>query len=176
MGQAPARSRYCPRSLGIEMDLQNKLSPPGLEFALELRVAIGPTLELGKSDSGIRRTVPITGGTFAGPHISGRVLPGGADWQFIGPDGVASLDAHYAIETDDHHRIEVRNQGIRHGSPEVLARIAAGEAVPSDQYYFRTNPRFYPPAGAYDWLRRSIFIGVCERYSDLVVVRVWKVI
>jgi len=150
-------------------------SSPQLEFTLELRVHIGPTLELGTGSVGSRRTVPIIGGTFYGPLISGRILPGGADWQCIERDGLTLVDAHYVIETEDGVRIEVRNQGIRHGSKEVLARIAAGEIVPSRQYYFRTSPRFFPPEGPYDWLKRSIFIGIAERYAELVVVQVWKV-
>lgn len=152
------------------------IASPELEFTLELRVNIGPTLELGHGTFGTRRNVPIMGGTFHGPQISGRVLPGGADWQFVQRDGLTLVDAQYVIEAEDGIRIELRNQGIRHGSKEVLARIAAGETVPSSEYYFRTNLRFYPPEGHYDWLRRSIFIGDAERYIDLVVVRVWKVI
>lgn len=154
----------------------SSLTAPSLEFALELRVEIGPPLEVGSSSFGLRRTIPILGGHFAGPRVSGRVLPGGQDWQFVESDGLTLLDAHYVIEAEDGVRIEVRNQGIRHGSPEVLARIARGEPVPPEQYYFRTTPRFYLPAGRHDWLRRSIFIGTCERHSDLVVVRVLRVV
>ena len=48
---------------------------PGFTFNLELvwraNVTIGETLELGQSKYGIRRIVPITGGTFEGPDISG---------------------------------------------------------------------------------------------------------
>ncbi len=149
-------------------------SGPQLEFALELRVSIGPVLELGSGPFGLRRTVPITGGTLCGPGIAGRILPGGADWQFIEVDGLTFVDAQYVIETDDRVRIEVRNQGIRHGSADLMDRIAAGEAVPASQYYFRTTPRFYPPDGKYTWLKRSIFVGDAERYADTVVVRVWK--
>ncbi len=148
---------------------------PALEFALELRVEVGPPLEVGSSSSGLRRTIPILGGSFAGPLIAGRVLPCGEDWQLVESDGLTHLDAHYVIETEDSVRIEVRNRGLRHGSPEVLARIAAGESVSPEEYYFRTTPQFHPPDGPYDWLRRSIFVGACERYSNLVVVRVWKV-
>ncbi len=150
-------------------------SPPQLEFVLELRVTVGASLELGPGSCGTRRTVPITGGIFSGPRISGRVLPGGADWQFVESDGVTHLEAQYVIETEDGVRIEVRNQGIRHATKEVLARIAAGESVPSSQYYFRTTPRFYPPDGQYGWLKRSVFLGSAERFADLVIVRVWAV-
>jgi hypothetical protein len=156
------------------MSLNHPHVAPQLEFMLELRVEIGATLELGASSRGIRRTVPIFGGSFEGPNISGRVLPGGADWQFVQSDGLTQVDAHYAIETGDGVRIEVHNQGIRHGSLEVLARIAAGQPVDPSEYYFRSSPRFYPPDGKYEWLKHSIFIATCERYAGLVVVRTWK--
>ena len=149
---------------------------PQLEFALQLNVNIGPTLDLGQSTGGVMRAVPITGGTFKGPHLRGHVLAGGADWQLVDPEGVTSVDAHYVIETDDGVRIEVRNKGVRHGPAEVLRRIAAGEKVSSDEYYFRTTPLFQPPLGRYEWLKRSVFVGSAERHSDLVIVRVWRVL
>ena len=148
---------------------------PRLEFALELRVSIGPVFELGWGAFGLRRTVPITGGTFRGPGISGRVLPGGADWQFVDRDGLTLVDSHYVIETADAVRIEVTNPGIRNGAQDVLDRIAAGEPVAPSQYYFRTTPRFYPPDGKYDWLKKSIFLGDAERHPELVILRVWRV-
>jgi hypothetical protein len=150
---------------------------PRLEFAMELRVNIGPVLELGAGAAGVRRTVPILGGVFQGPEIRGRVLPGGADWQLVeAGDGLTFVDAQYVLETDDAVRIAVRNGGVRHGAKKVLDQIAAGEAVPADQYYFRTTPRFSPPQGRYEWLKRFIFVGDAERYKDLVVVKVWKVL
>jgi hypothetical protein len=148
---------------------------PQLQFVLELNVSIGALLDLGTGSSGSRRTVAITGGTFAGPELSGRVLPGGADWQRVEEDGLTIIDARYVIETEDGVRIEVRNQGIRRGPGDLMARINAGEAVSPDAYYFRTTPRFYPPSGRYDWLRRAVFVGVGERYADRVVIRVWSV-
>lgn len=156
--------------------MPESISTPQLEFALELRVNIGPTLEIGAGFSGMRRTVPITGGTLSGPQIAGRVLPGGADWQIVERDGLTFVDAQYVIETEDGVCIEVRNRGVRYAPEGVLARIGAGEPVPSTQYYFRTTPRFYPPHGKYDWLKRSVFIADAERYRDLVIVKVWRVV
>jgi Protein of unknown function (DUF3237) len=149
---------------------------PDLEFMFEIRVDIGPIIEIGNTLSGLRRTVPIIGGTFRGPQISGRVLPGGADSQLVEKSGLTLVDARYVIETKDGVRIEVRNRGVRHGSLEVLQRLSAGEVVDPKEYYFRTSPRFEPPNGQYEWLRTSVFIGSCERYAELVVVKVWKVL
>src|SRR4051812_24395647 len=73
---------------------------PALEFAFELRAEVGPALESGDTGGSRRRIVAITGGTFAGPQLRGRVLPGGADWQLVQPDGLARLDTRYTIETD----------------------------------------------------------------------------
>ena len=60
---------------------------PGLVFAFEARVEVGAPLEVGQLPKGMRRIVPILRGTFEGPGIKGRVMPGGADWQIIGADG-----------------------------------------------------------------------------------------
>jgi hypothetical protein len=158
-----------------EFEISEAAALPQLQFVFELMVKIGPTVELGSTSFGARRMVPITGGTVTGSLVSGRVLPGGADWQFIHDDGLTLVHARYVIQTDDDVCIEVRNRGIRHGSSDLMERIAAGKVVAPDEYYFRTTPCFYPPRGRYDWLRRSIFVGVGERYSDLVVVRVWSV-
>src|SRR5690242_7440805 len=125
---------------------------PELEFVVELRVTIGPIQDLGVHPAGIRRTVPITGGTFEGPALSGKVLPGGADWQIVESDGLTFVDANYVLETDDGVLIEVRNQGVRHGPADMMERIAAGHNLDPTEYYFRTMPRFYPPEETYSWL------------------------
>lgn len=155
--------------------MTSQTPPPNLEYVLELKVTVGPTLVLGAGSFGVRRTVAITGGAFSGA-IAGRVLPGGADWQFVESDGTVFLEAQYVIETEDGTRIEVRNQGVRHGPQSVMTRLAAGEPVSPAEYYFRTTPRFFPPAGKYDWLKRSVFVGVAERFTDVVCIRIWQVL
>lgn len=147
-------------------------SAPELEFVVELTVTLR---ELGRRPAGLRRTVPITGGTFKGPALSGQVLPGGADWQIVETDGLTFVDANYVLQTDEGVLIEVRNQGIRHGPADMMERITAGHNLAPSEYYFRTTPTFYPPDGKYEWLRRSVFVASGERYADVVVVRVWAV-
>src|SRR3954468_15654325 len=92
-------------------------------------ITLAPAQELGATPQGRRRIIPITGGRFEGARLSGRILAGGADWQLIRPDGVASLEARYTMQTADGALIYVQNIGYRDGPPEVIRRLAAGEAV-----------------------------------------------
>jgi hypothetical protein len=57
---------------------------PELELAMTLRVEIAGSLDIGEVGAGLRRVIPITGGSFEGPAIRGVVLPGGADWPRFG--------------------------------------------------------------------------------------------
>jgi hypothetical protein len=149
---------------------------PGLQFAFEASVDLGDAIEVGDVPGGIRRIIPILGGTFEGPEIRGRVLSGGADWQIVRPGGLTELDARYTLTTDSGALIYVSNQGIRHGPAEVLAMIAAGEAVDPRSYYFRAAPKFETAAPELQWLVRSIFICSGERRRREVVLRFWRVL
>src|SRR6476660_2811542 len=82
-------------------DLPAQQPAAATEFAFEARVSVQTPLVVGQSSHGLRRVVPITGGTFDGPNIRGRVIPGGADWQFVRPDGVLAVDARYTLQTSD---------------------------------------------------------------------------
>ena len=81
--------------------------------------------------------------------MQGRIVPGGADWQILHSDGAASLDARYTIQTDDGALIYVVNRGVRHGPPEVLARLNRGERVDPASYYFRSVATFETSAAAH---------------------------
>lgn len=142
---------------------------------MELRVELGPAVEIGMVAGGRRRIVPIVGGAFDGPALRGRILNGGADWQIVRADGLFELEARYTLETDRGEPIYLQNAGIRHAAPEIVERILAGKEVDPALVYFRTVPRFETAAADLQWLTRSIFIGSAERHPDLVVVRVWKV-
>lgn len=147
-----------------------------LDFAFEIAVTIGPAQELGDTAHGRRRIIPITGGRFEGPNLSGVVLPGGADWQLVRPDGVAEIEARYTLQTHDGVQILITNRGLRHGPPEVMRRLAAGEPVKPEEYYFRTIPQFELKTGTpYDWLTRSLFVATGSRFPERVLIGVWRV-
>jgi len=136
---------------------------------------VAPAQELGETPEGRRRIVPIMGGSVAGARLQGRILPGGADWQLIRSDGVAVLYARYTIEAADGALVAVVNRGYRHGPPEIMQRLVAGEAVDPAAYYFRTSPVFETGAAAHRWLTRTVFIGVGIRHPTRVDLEVFEV-
>ncbi len=142
---------------------------------MTLRVQVGTPLDVGQVPRGRRRVIPILGGTFEGPTIRGKVLPGGADWQIVRADGLAELDTRYALQTDSGSLIYIQNAGIRHASPEVTKKLLAGEPVDPSQVYFKTVPIFETAAPELQWLTRAIFVGTGERMPTEVIVHVWRV-
>ncbi len=148
---------------------------PGLELFACLAVELGPVREMGTGRGGVRRIIPIIGGTVTGPHLNGRVLAVGADWQTVFSDGLAELDTRYALETDDGAVIEIINYGLRHGPPEVMARLAAGERVDPDSYYMRTHARLESGHKDYLWVNRLLFVGTGIRLASAVHVNLYKI-
>lgn len=154
------------------------MEQPGLKFVLEISIGVTPgkLLELGPVGKGIRKVVPLLGGTFEGPGIKGTILPGGYDWQFVRPDGVTEMDARYVLKTDDDVLITIVNRCLRHGTPEAMQKIANGELADPSEYYFRTAPIFETASAKYDWLNRHIFIANGIRKPDQVQIQVWQVL
>ena len=146
-----------------------------LEHLMKVNVTLDPARDLGDAPLGRRRIIGITGGSFAGPRLSGRVLPGGADWQLIRADGVAYLDARYTLETADGALVYVNNKGYRHGPPEVIERLARGEEVDPALYYMRATPWFETSAPAYAWLNRSICVATGARRAAAVELDFYEV-
>lgn len=114
-------------------------------------------------------------GASPGPQLSGKILGNGADWQTITHDGLASLEARYAFQTDDGAIIEVFNQALRHGPDEIIARMAAGDTVPPDSYYMRSSARLETGHPDYTWLNRMVFVGTGARTAAAVQIELYVV-
>ena len=108
--------------------------------------------------------------------MTGRVLPGGADWQIIAADGMADLHARYTLETDAGALVQVESKGMRHAAPDVLARLAKGEDVDPSLYYFRTVMRFETAHPTTDWLNRILGLARGAREKNAVRLDVYEVL
>ncbi len=148
---------------------------PRLDFVGTVEAEVAAPVVVGAGTAGERRIVPILGGRVSGPRLQGEILPGGADFQLIRPDGVAEIEARYAVRLPDGALVYVVNRGLRHAAPEDMARLLRGEPVPPERVYFRTAPAFETASPAHAWLQRGLFVGFGERRPASVLVRVFAV-
>jgi Protein of unknown function (DUF3237) len=153
-----------------------RLPGPRLTPVFRLEATVGQPLDFGETAQGQRRIVPLTGGTFAGAELNGKLIPGvSADWQTLLPDGTALGDIRYTLQTERGDLLYVRSRGVRHGSAAVLGRLARGEQVDASEYMFRTSTQIETAAPDLDWLNKGIFIGVGGRLAGAVVYETYLV-
>ena len=141
------------------------VQPPGARLAWEAVVGIAPVIDLGDTPQGKRRMIPITGGTFVGPRLRGKVLPGGADRQLVRKDGATLLNALYEMQTDDGAVITILNRVI----------IDPSSTPP----YMRSMVEATAPEGPHGWLNRRVFVGDLHPLPperSAVVIRVYEVL
>lgn len=146
------------------------------ELLFEMTLQVAPATAVGATPSGKRFIAYVTGGTFEGPRLKGRVLPGGGDWVIQRPDHVFQLDVRITLETDDGAMIYSTYRGARHGSREVMRRIASGQSVQADEYYFRTTPYFETGSEKYGWLGGIVSVGIGQDRPGGVTYRVYQII
>ena len=146
------------------------------EPIFRIHCELASILDLGPAPFGHRRVVNILDGTVTGEKLSGRILPGGADWQILAADGSADIHARYTIESDAGALVQVDSKGVRHGPPEVLARLAKGDDVDPGLYYFRTVMRFETAHASTFWLNRILALARGVREKNAVRLDVYEVL
>lgn len=149
--------------------------PPPLLPMTQVVCEVSDLVSLGWARHGERRYVPLRGGTVSGPELNGSIVEGGVDWQVLRADGVLEIAAHYVIRADDGGLIEVQSDGLRHGPAEVMQRLARGEAVARDEYFFRTLVRFTTGAPAWLHLNRVMALAVGQREASRVKLDFYRI-
>jgi hypothetical protein len=150
-------------------------APPALIPMTQVRCEVGALVTLGAAKHGERRYVPLGGGTVRGPELNGTLVEGGVDWQVARSDGALEIAAHYVIRTDDGALVEVQSDGLRHGPAEVMARLARGDAVGRDEYFFRTVVRFTTGAPQWLHLNKVLAIAVGQREARAVLLDFYRI-
>ena len=107
-----------------------------------------------------RRTGIIRGGTFTGPVLKGRALPGGGDFLFIRKDGVIHLDVRAVLETDKGQTFYMTYTGRLKSPPDAEERLARGETIGPNELYFRTAVQFETAAPDLAWMNDIIAFGM----------------
>jgi hypothetical protein len=143
-------------------------------FVLRLRVR--KAMVVGATPGAFRYVGVIEGGSFEGDRLAGDILDGGSDWQTLRPDNTMMLNVRLVLKTRDGALISMSYPGMRHGPPEVMARIAKGETVDPSEYYLRIAPSFETSAAQYDWINRLLAIGIGHRLPDEVLYTVFEIL
>jgi muconolactone delta-isomerase len=141
------------------------LPRPRLIRVYRLDASVGKPLELGETAQGRRRIVPLTAGSFDSAVLGPGTLVAGvsADWQTVLADGTALGDIRYTLRTKAGHVLDVRSRSLRHGSPDVLARLADGEPVDPREYTFRAATQIETAEPSLEWVNKGVFVSVGAR-------------
>jgi hypothetical protein len=155
--------------------------PPGLRELrtrplLAVRLDVRGPMPVIATPGAARRIGVVTGGSFDGERLSGTVMDGGSDWQTLKADGSVVLDVRLILRTSDDAHVAMTYRGVRHGTPEVIARVDRGEVVDPSELYFRSIVQFETAAPRYDWLNHLVAVGVGHRRADGPVYSVFEVL
>jgi hypothetical protein len=152
------------------------LPAPKLRHIYRLEADVDTPIDIGDTPQGHRRIVALTGGRAEGPDFHAELLAsGGADWQIVRPSGSSIADIRYTLRTDSGALLYVQSDGVRHGKPEVLARLATGADVDPSEYMFRTTVSIETSAPELAWLNDGVFIAVGARRPSGVAYDVYLV-
>jgi len=142
-----------------------------------IALTVPSVIDLGATPLGTRKIANVSGGSFEGERLRGSVVPApGGDWILARPDGAMILDVRLLLKTDDDQLIYMSYRGVRHGPPDIMARLNRGEAVEPGSYYFKIQPVFETASPRYDWLNRVMAIGNGQRLPSGPVYDVFEVL
>jgi hypothetical protein len=158
------------------MSREDRMTEIRIAHLMTLTATVGGMQAVGATPNGNRVVGLVSGGTFQGERLRGTVLPGGADWIMLRPDGAMLLDVRVVLETDDKALIGMTYRGLRHGPAAVMERLARGESVDPAEYYFRTAIMFETAAAKYEWLNRIFAIGTGRRLPEGPVYEIFEVL
>lgn len=133
---------------------------PQLEFLFEVSIEIASPYAIGENPHGNRQIIPVTGGSFEGPRLKGKILPCGGDWLLVRSDGVAELDVRETWQTEDGALLYVTKRGYLTNILALTPRFVAGEPIPHEEYYFMVTQYFETSAAQYAWLQQVVAIGM----------------
>lgn len=130
------------------------------ELLMDLVLETAPAANLGG-----RTIVSVTGGTFEGPKLKGRVLPPGADWPLAVSPTLRVLDVRTLLVTEDNQQIYCTYRGVIYTPP-------AGQG----DRYWRTVPIFETNSDKYGWLNHVVAVGVNYTVPQRVAYRIFQIL
>ncbi|CAJ2514035.1 Uu.00g021540.m01.CDS01 [Anthostomella pinea] len=132
-------------------------APPGLAYLYTVNVTLGDAIDVGLGPKGTRIVIPITGGTFSGPKLSGNVLNVGADWGLADRNGTFSPDSRYQLQTDDGANIFIQTNGPL--QPDNTTHLRVTFETGNADYY---------------WVNNVLAVGILRSGTGYVVIDTWQ--
>jgi hypothetical protein len=131
------------------------------EFLMDLILETQPAVTIGN-----RTVVGVTGGTFEGPKLNGKVIGPAADWPLRISDTLRILDVRLILVTNDEQKIYMTYRGTIRTPP-------AGQ---SGERYWRMVPIFETDSPKYSWLTEIVAVGVNFTVPQRVSYRVFQIL
>jgi hypothetical protein len=147
-----------------------------LEPLCFLHADLKDPIDLGAGPFGNRQIFDVVGGHFQGSGMKGTVLPSGADWILIGPDGVGRLDVRATLRTDDGALVYVQYPGVAIFNEAVMNALATGSETQFGDTDFFTQPRFETGHPDYAWLNSVVAVAEGRVLPNAVEYNVSRVL
>ena len=132
------------------------------EFLFDLVLEAQMPTNLATANGG-RLIVPISGGTFNGPHLTGTIIPPSGDWVVQCPDGSRLLDVRILLQTDDGQKIYMSWRGIAY-------------TPPGGTLWARIVPMFETASEKNAWLNNVVAVGVYRPDLGKIAYRVYRIL
>jgi Protein of unknown function (DUF3237) len=146
-----------------------------LEYEFTYVANLKAPLQIGAGPFGTRNFFEVTGGTFEGKRLNGKILTGGGDWILVGPDGFGRLDVRAQFVTNDGAALYLHYTGLIQMNDKVAKALASGNTTDYGDQYFRTTPRFETGDARYAWLNQAIFVAEGRVGPGRVEYKVYRV-
>lgn len=144
-------------------------------ITMTLTVDFAGMVSIGQTPAGLRRIAPVTGGTFIGERLNGKVLPGGNDWVVNRADGVMVIDVRLTLQTDDGALIYLTYQGRLLAGAEAMERFRKGTLLDPSEYSLAIIAKFECGDDRYAWLNNVIAVGTGEQTATGPIYSIFEV-
>jgi len=152
--------------------MQNRISI-GIDLLYDSELLLEVPLDLTS-----QRFFRSLGGTFEGPKIRGKFLPGGSDLMTMLPDGTGALDYRHCLETDNGALIMTVGAGRIYLPDDVGAELSGGTVladIDPTRYYFRFSADFRTGDDRYSWLNRVTAVGGGRAVANGIALTAYQV-
>lgn len=155
---------------------ENLLKTLDLETAhlFDMMVHLNEPIDVGATPKGNRQILVGNEGCFEGERLKGTILPNGADWFLVRPDGIGELDVRVVLQTHDCELIYMQSQGFLKFDPKITKAVFSGTADPSD-YYFRERTIFETGSENYGWLNSVVAVGTGWYKPGMVGMSIYEI-